>query len=80
MTTKYKLADQALRILSGGDIQNATDTQIREMMLAISQARDAVVREEMFGLIYSADSFDIPGEYITTFDDVDVKFICSCVS
>jgi hypothetical protein len=73
-TTKYKLADQALRILSGGDVQNATDTQIREMMIAVSQARDYLVRQEVWMLIQQADVFDVPGEYITTYDDVQVKW------
>jgi hypothetical protein len=71
-TTKYKLADQALRILSGGEIQNSSDTQIREMMLAVSQARDYLVRQEVWALIQQADSFDIPGEYITTYE-MEVK-------
>ena len=73
-TTKYKLADQALRILSGGAIQNATETQVREMMIAVSQARDQVVWSEMFMLINQADNFDVPGEYITSYDDVEVKY------
>jgi len=72
-TTKYKLADQALRILSGGAIQNATETQVREMMIAVSQARDYIVRQEMWMLINQADNFDVPGEYITTYDDIEVK-------
>jgi hypothetical protein len=72
-TTKYKLADQALRILSGGDITNATDTQIREMMVAVSQARDFLVRQDVWNLIQGVDSFDIPGEYITTYE-VEVKY------
>jgi len=71
-TTKYKLADQCLRILSGGDITNATDTQIREMMTIVSQARDYIVRQELWQLIQMADTIDIPGEYITSYDDVEV--------
>ena len=73
-TTKYKLADQALRILAGGDVQNSSDTQIREMMVVASQARDYIVRQEIWELMRMADDVDIPGEYITPYDDIEVKY------
>lgn len=68
-TTKHSLADQALRILSGGDISKDSETTIREMMIAISQARDFIVRRELWNLM-KMDDVDIPGEYITSFEDV----------
>lgn len=73
MVTKYLLADQVLRILSGGDIQRDSNTQIREAMRIVAQARDMVVRQEVWSLMKQADDFDIPGEYITTFNNVEVK-------
>lgn len=74
MKTKYELAEQALRILSGGDIQKDSDTQIREMMKVISQARDMLVRQELWQLMTMGDIIDISGEYISTYDDVKVSY------
>lgn len=74
MATKYSLAEQALRILSGGPISKDTDISIREVMLAIGQARDYLVRTEIFQLMMAGAGVDIPGEYISEYEDIKVKY------
>jgi hypothetical protein len=71
-TTKFSLAEQCLRILSGGDVSKDSEIQIREVMLAVSQARDFLVRQELWQLL-ALGEVDISGEYITSFEDVAVK-------
>ena len=71
MITKYALAELALRRLSGGDISKDSEINIREMMLAVSQARDFVVRQELWQLLAMGE-VDIAGEYITTYEDVAI--------
>jgi len=71
-TTKYQLAEQALRILSGGDVSKDSETDIRELMIAVSQARDKIVRMELFQMI-AAGEYDINSEYLVTYESVAVS-------
>lgn len=46
-TTKRILAEQCMRILSGGYVTKDTEFDIREIMLAVEQARDRLVKQEV---------------------------------
>jgi hypothetical protein len=72
-TTKHQIAEQALRMLSGGDVSKDSEITIREMMLAVSQARDFVIRQELWQLIAMGD-VDVVGEYICSYEDEPVLF------
>lgn len=74
MATKYSLAEQALRIISGGPISKDSDTSIREVMLLIGQARDYLIRTEIFQLMIAGAGVDIPGEYISEYEGIKVSY------
>lgn len=74
MATKYSLAEQALRRLSGGNLNNADDITLREVMLAVSQARDYLVRTEIFELMLAGEGVDVAGDYIKEYEGVKIKY------
>ena len=43
MATKKSIAEQALRIIQGGNISDDVDIDIRELILFIEQERDALI-------------------------------------
>lgn len=71
-TTKAKLAEQILRILNSGNPTNDNDIDIREIMLAIEQERDRLVRLRLFESLKLGDD-TIPGDVISSFDNILIK-------
>ena len=47
-TTKLKISEQILRLLNSGDVTNDNDIDIREIILAVEQERDRLVRLRLF--------------------------------
>ena len=47
-TTKKQLAEQVIRILNSGDVTNDNSIDPRELLLAIEQERDSLVRLRLF--------------------------------
>jgi len=72
MTTKYKLAEQALRIFYPALTSDAK-THIQEMMLAVSQARDKYIRTLYFQKL-SVGEHDIPFEYVSVYEGVPLQY------
>lgn len=71
-TSKYKIAEQILRILAGGDISKDENIDIREIILAVGQSF-ASIAERRFFENRSVDTRRIDGQLIFSFDDVEVK-------
>ena len=61
MATKKQIAEQALRILSGGHLKPDRTLDIRELMLSLDQLRDARVRLDTLNNIKN-------GEYVVNHD------------
>ena len=71
-TTKKQLAEQVIRILNSGDVTNDNSIDPRELLLAIEQERDRLVRFRLFESL-SAGEGDIPGDVVSTFDNITIK-------
>jgi len=71
-TTKNQLAEQIIRILNSGDITHDNSIDSRELILAIEQERDRLVRMRLFESL-SRGQGEIPGDVISTFDDIIIK-------
>lgn len=72
VTSKYKLAEQALRIISGGTPTNDAQVTMQEVMIGVSQAFGSVARNNYFeGKVIGEPM--VNGNFIYTFDDRLVK-------
>ena len=47
-TTKLQIAEQILRLINSGDVTSDNDIDIREIILAVEQERDRLVRLRLF--------------------------------
>lgn len=70
-TSKKQLAEQIVRILSGGNITADNELQIKEVALYVNQAFGSIVRNRMFQNRAEGDDF-VNGSYIYSFKDVPV--------
>src|SRR3990172_10133262 len=72
MATKRKLAEQALRILSGG--QNTRDSQvsIQELMIFVNQAYAFVVKKNWWNNRREGES-GVNGNFIYSFEDIVIN-------
>mgnify|MGYP003113593848 CR=1 FL=1 len=71
-TTKNQLAEQIIRILNSGDTTHDNSIDPRELLLAIEQERDRVVRMRLFESLERGQG-EIPGDIISTFDNIMIK-------
>lgn len=71
-TTKKQLAEQILRILNSGDISHDNSIDPRELLLAIEQERDRVVRLRLFESMQMGNP-TIPGDIVSAFDSIKIK-------
>lgn len=71
-TTKKQLAEQVIRILNSGDVTNDNSIDPRELLLAIEQERDRLVRLRLFESLSQGEG-DIPGDVVSTFDSITIK-------
>ena len=61
-TTKYKIAEQVLRIVNGGDPTEDSSIDIREVMLLVDQERDALIKSEITDWMYTKSTTTAKGE------------------
>jgi len=61
-TTKYKIAEQVLRIVNGGDPTEDSSIDIREVMLLVDQERDALIKSEIMDWSYTKSTTTAKGE------------------
>ena len=64
--TKKILAEQAFRIIQGGSVRDDADIDIRELMLAVEQERDRLIKVELFQYLQMGD-YNINGSFISTY-------------
>ena len=72
LTTKYKLAEQAQRILSGGTPTDDSQISLQELMIAVSQAFASVVRRNYFEGKAVGEPH-VNGAFIYSFNDIVVN-------
>ena len=70
--TKRQLAEQNLRIIHGGDIHEDSQMDEREVWISIDQVRAKLIKHEIVAN-RKAGSFDISGDFISSFEDVVVQ-------
>tara|TARA_R100000315_G_scaffold50207_1_gene24297 strand:+ start:2982 stop:4631 length:1650 start_codon:yes stop_codon:yes gene_type:complete len=61
-TTRYKIAEQVLRIVNGGDPTEDSSIDIREVMLLVDQERDALIKSEIMDWHYTKSTATAKGE------------------
>tara|TARA_R110000824_G_scaffold311311_3_gene498485 strand:+ start:2772 stop:3398 length:627 start_codon:yes stop_codon:yes gene_type:complete len=71
-TTKKQLAEQITRILNSGDVTHDNSIDPRELLLAIEQERDRLVRLRLFESLSRGEG-EIPGDVVSTFDSITIK-------
>ena len=71
MATKKQIAEQALRILSGGHIKPDRTLDIRELMLNLDQIRDARVRIDTLNSVKEGD-YSVDEDYLSFYTPVAV--------
>lgn len=72
LTSKYKLAEQALRIILGGHPTPDSGVKVQEVIIFVSQAFATVVRSIFFEGKAEGEPW-IDGSFIYSFKDVEVK-------
>ena len=66
MATKKSIAEQALRVIQGGNISDDSDIDIREIILFVEQERDALIKQMILG--YSGmGEHEITGDFLSSF-------------
>ena len=61
-TTRYKIAEQVLRIVNGGDPTEDSSIDIREVMLLVDQERDSIIKTEIMDWSYTKSTATAKGE------------------
>ena len=71
-TTKYQLAEQIKRLLNSGDVTHDNEIDSREIILAIDQERDRLIRMRLKESLMQGER-TIPGDIISTFDKIPIR-------
>ena len=71
-TTKRQIAEQVLRLINSGDVTSDNDIDIREIILAVEQERDRLVRLRLFESLQMGEMI-VAGDVISSFDNVLIK-------
>ena len=71
-TTKLQIAEQILRLINSGDVTSDNDIDIREIILAVEQERDRLVRLRLFESLQMGEMI-VAGDVISSFDNVLIK-------
>jgi hypothetical protein len=71
-TTKYRLAEQAVRILNGGEIPVATKVKVQEAMLAVEQVLNKMLKMEYLNVNIPSMELIPNGASIATYEDIPV--------
>ena len=61
-TTRYKIAEQVLRIVNGGDPTEDSSIDIREVMILVDQERDSLIKSEIMDWMYTKSTTTAKGE------------------
>jgi len=61
-TTRYKIAEQVLRIVNGGDPTEDSSIDIREVMILVDQERDVLIKSEIMDWMYTKSTTTAKGE------------------
>ena len=61
-TTRYKIAEQVLRIVNGGDPTEDSSIDIREIMILVDQERDSLIKSEIMDWMYTKSTTTAKGE------------------
>ena len=61
-TTRYKIAEQVLRIVNGGDPTEDSSIDIREVMVLVDQERDAIIKSQINDWMYTKSTATAKGE------------------
>tara|TARA_R110002096_G_scaffold369787_3_gene563256 strand:- start:56 stop:1666 length:1611 start_codon:yes stop_codon:yes gene_type:complete len=62
MTTRYKIAEQVLRIVNGGNTSEDSSIDIREVMLLVDQERNTLIKTEIMDWSYTKSTSTAKGE------------------
>jgi hypothetical protein len=62
MTTRYKIAEQVLRIVNGGDPTEDSSIDIREVLPLVDQERDSLIKSELMDWYYTKSTSTAKGE------------------
>ncbi len=71
-TTKLQIAEQILRLINSGDVTSDNDIDIREIILAVEQERDRLVRLRLFESLQLGEMI-VAGDVVSSFDNVLIK-------
>lgn len=71
MATKKQIAEQALRILSGGHIKPDRTLDIRELMINLDQARDARMRIDTLNNVKNGE-YTVDSDYLSFYSNESV--------
>ena len=71
-TTKTQLSEQILRLLNSGDVTHDNAIDGREILLAVEQERDRLIRQRLMESMQRGEG-TIPGDVISAFDSVKIK-------
>jgi len=71
-TTKHRLAEQIQRILNSGDISHDNEIDKRELILALEQERDRLIRMRLKESLQQGER-TIPGDIVSTFDSIPIR-------
>lgn len=68
--TKYRLAEEILKMLNGGNIQTATNVSIPELIIAIGQAANSLLKIDIFQVNLSTGETIPNGTVIGTYEGI----------
>jgi len=72
-TTKYKIAEQVVRLLNGGEIPVASKVKIREVMLAVAQVVNKMLKMEYLNVNIPSAELIPNGASIATYEGIEVE-------
>lgn len=71
-TTKYRLAEQAVRLLNGGEIPVASKVKINEAKLAVEQVLNKMLKMEYLNVNIPSAEFIPNGASVATYEGIEV--------
>ncbi|MFD2922053.1 hypothetical protein ACFS6H_20195 [Terrimonas rubra] len=75
--TKYSISEQVMSLLKGGNPSVSSSIDIREVMVAINQAINKLLKVEYYSThLASGEEIAINGQIIATYDNIPVKSTC----
>jgi hypothetical protein len=72
MATKKQIAEQAMRILSGGHLKPDRTLDIRELMLHLDQLRDKAVQDYIYNSVNRGD-YHVDDSFLSFYESLSVE-------